>query len=145
MVKVKEIMERNIASVCPSASVTEAARKMRDSQTGTVIVCENGKLRGIVTEERIISEIVAGDRNARRESVGSLMLNQLPKTTPGTEIAEAAKLMAIHGVQMLPVVHNGKLKGILTLDDLIDESPALAFMVFSKSTANGHRDKGGNN
>ena len=46
------------------------------------------------------------------------MKNQLPLISPGADIMEAVKVMADNGVQLLPVVQNGKLLGLLTLDRL---------------------------
>jgi CBS domain-containing protein len=142
MPKVSEIMRKHIASVAPSASVTEVAQKMRDYETGAVAVCDNGKLRGIITERNIVLRVVANNRNPSKEQAASLVFADWPKIPPGADIAEAAKVMASHGVQTLPVVQNGKLLGILTLDDLIRETPALAVMVMtskSEGKVNGNR------
>ena len=141
MHKVDEIMKQDFLWVVPNTSVTEVAQKMRDSKTGTAIVTENGKLRGVVTENSIISKIVASGLNPSDEHASSIMCNNLPKICPGTDITEAAKCMVNHSVQSLPVVQNGRLLGLITVDDLVEESPALAFMVFSKrnkSKVNGH-------
>ncbi len=51
------------------------------------------------------------------------------------EILDAAKRMVDRGAQMLMVVENGKVVGLLTLKDLARESPALAAMVFCKTVS----------
>lgn len=134
MAKVEDIMTSNIAPVSPSTPILEVARRMRDSGLSTIPVCENGKLRGLITDRVIISRVVASGHNPKRESAGSLMLNGVPKVPMGCDVVEAAKIMASHGIHYLPVVQNGgKFAGILTLKDLIKESMVLASMVLATS------------
>ncbi len=122
MTKVEDIMTSNISSVTPSTPILEVARKMRDSGSSTIPVCENGKLRGLITEKSIVAKIVAAGQNPKREQAASLMVNGIPKIPYGCDAVEAAKIMANHGVRYLPVVQNGgKLAGMLTLDDLVKE------------------------
>lgn len=137
MPRVREIMEKNVASVAPSASIMEVAQRMREGGIGAVIVCENGKLRGVVTEERIISGIVASARNPKHEDAASLMCNDIPQVPPGADIVDAAKMMASHGVRLVPVVQNRKYLGMLTVEDLFKESPTLAVMVMTHSIHKG--------
>ncbi|MBM3131487.1 MAG: CBS domain-containing protein [Chloroflexi bacterium] len=140
MAKVEDIMTSNVASVVPSAPIVEVALKMRESGLGMMPVCENGKLRGMISERSIISNVVAFARNPKREHARTLMYNGGPRIQPGCDIVEAAKLMAIHHVHCLPVVQNGgQLAGLLTLNDIIKENPMLASMVLAKVDAStGH-------
>ena len=135
MSKVSEVMQKGVYSVSPSASISEVARKMRDCGVGTVPVCEKGKLRGIITERSIVFKLadgVSNHKDHKREYAGSLMYNKFPEVPPGAGIIEAARIMASHRTQSLPVVEDGNLVGVLTLDDLVKESPALAVMVIGK-------------
>lgn len=134
MARVEEIMLRNVASVSPSAPIIEVAQKMRDCGIGTIPVCENGKLRGMITERSIVSKTVAYAHNPKRERAKSLMSNNGPKISLGSSTTDAAKIMATHRVCCLPVVHNGgKFVGLLTLNNLVNESPALASMVLARA------------
>ena len=138
MAKVEDIMTNGFSPVSPSTTIQEVARQMRDSGLGTIPVCENGKLRGLISEKGIISKIVASGQNPEEEQAGSLMVSGGPKVPSGCDTVEAAKIMANHGVRCLPVVQNGgKLVGMLTLDDLVKESIVLATMVLA--TSNGSR------
>ena len=132
MSKVCEIMQRDTFSVDPKTSILEVARRMNSGKTEIVTVCDNGKYRGIVTREDIISCIASGNLSPKRQSAGSLMHNGLPMISPGTDVIDAAKIMARRGAQYMPVVQNGKLVGLLTLDALLYESPALAVVVMTR-------------
>ena len=132
MSKVHEVMNRSFISVPPTMLITEAARKMRDSSDEVIVVCENGRYKGLVTREDIVSFIVSNSNDLARKSVASVMNNGLPKISAGVDILEAAKVMARKDIQHMPVVQNGKFLGLLTIDDLLYESPALAVIVLTK-------------
>lgn len=133
MAKVEQVMSSTITSVSPASPIIEVAQKMRDFGISTMPVCEKGKFRGIITDSSIVAKVVASAHNPKREHARSLMTNSMPKVSVGCDIAEAAKIMASHRTHYLPVVHNGgKFVGLLTLDDLVKESLALASMVLAK-------------
>jgi len=138
MAKVEEVMTKNITPVSPSTPILEVAQKMRDSGLGTIPVCENGKLRGLITEKNIVTRVVASGQNPKRERASSLMVNGGPKVPLGFDVVDAAKVMASHGMYYLPVVQSGgKFAGILTLGDLVKESMVLASMVLATTEMNG--------
>lgn len=146
MAKVEQIMTNNAATISPSSPIIEVAQKMRDCGQSTMPVCENGKFRGIITESSIVTKVVASAQNPKREHASSLMTNGIPKVSVGCDIVDAAKIMASHRVHFLPVVHNGgKFVGLLTLNDLVKESVALASMVLARTDerppVNGSRKK----
>ena len=134
MSKVSEVMQKDVFSVTPTTSIVDVARKMRNYKAEIITVCENGKYKGIVSREDIISCIAAANHSPKQKSAGTLMHNGVPKISPGTDIIDAAKIMAKHESQHMPVVQNGKLLGILTLDNLLYESPALAVIVMTKQS-----------
>ena len=76
---------------------------------------------------------MAGGRDPSVTPAGSVMSKDWPTISPNDDIWHAVNVMADRGIKVLPVVHNGKLVGLLSLDDLKRKSPALAAMVFSKS------------
>jgi len=133
MTRVKEIMRCDVPSVSPSASIVEVAQKLRDCGTGTLPVCEKGKLRGVITERDIVCAIVATADDPTTGTAGSLMRKRQPTISPGDDITRAARVMADNGVRLLPVAQNGQLLGLLTLENLGRESLALAAWVFSRN------------
>ena len=131
MTTVAEILGPNRLCVSPSTLISEVARKMRDYGLELIAVCESGKFRGVVTEKEIISRIVVSAQDPKRKHVESLMINDIPKVSPGAEVMEAAKIMASHRITYLPVVQNGRFFGILTLNNLAKGSLAAAAVVLS--------------
>lgn len=138
MPRVGDIMSKDVISVVPSTSMFEVARQMRDSGTGVVPVCENGRFRGLITERDIVTRTVTCQGNLKRDPAGALAKQERhPMISPGDEVLQAAKVMASHGVAVLPVAQNGRLLGLVTLENLAQENLGLAVMVFAK--INEHR------
>ena len=133
MLKVRDVMTNEFVSVSRSVSIFEVAQKMKNSGTRAVPVCDNGKLRGIITEKDIVTGIADIAGNISNLPVRVLMNNHHPIVSPGEEIFQAAKMMVNNDVRELPVAQNGKFLGLFTLDDLARESIALAAMVFAKT------------
>ena len=133
MTTVKEVMMSEVTSVTLSTPTNEVAQRMKTSGTGTIPVCENGKLRGLITERDIVVSVVAAGRDPGVTPAGSVMSKDWPTISPNEDIWRAVNVMADRGVKVLPVVQDSKLVGLLSLDDLTRKSPALAAMVFSRS------------
>ena len=125
-------MSNEVVFVPPSAPVVEVAHQMKMSRAGVIPVCDHGKFRGVITERDIVIGIAASDGDVAAEPVSSVMNNHFPTISSGTDVIEAARVMANNSVRVLPVVQNGKLFGLFSLEDLARESPALATLVFSK-------------
>lgn len=125
MLKVKDVMTSEVISVGPSAPVIEVARQMLASRQWVIPVCDNSKFRGVITERDVVG-IIATGCDPVTEPASSVMSNHPSIMSPGADIMEAVKVMLNNGAWVLPVVRNGKLLGLLTLDDLARESLTLA-------------------
>lgn len=134
MWKARDIMVKNVVAVPPSTPIIEVAQRMSRSGMGVICICHNGKFRGVITERDLVAGTVASARNPKREHASSLVNNHYPMISPGAELLEAAKVMVDSAAQVLPVVQNGRLLGLLTLDRLIRESPAVAAMVLCNNS-----------
>ncbi len=135
MPKVKDIMTNEVFPVDPLAPVMVVAQQILKSGQVLVPVCDNGRLCGVITARDIAVGIVAIARDPVGVHAKSIMTNHFPTISPDDEILDAAKRMVDRGAQMLMVVENGKVVGLLTLKDLARESPALAAMVFCKTVS----------
>ena len=130
MLRVRDIMNKDVVYVAPSAPVTEVARKMRDWGVGVAVVCERGEFCGVITERDVVG-LVAAERNPQREYAGSLVAPDLPMISDSEEVVQAAQAMINRGVRVLPVAQNQRFVGLLTLDDLARECLALGAAVLA--------------
>ena len=116
--KVRDIMTRNIASVNPVTTVTEAARLMEQYNVGSIPVCDKNRLVGIVTDRDIVVRNVACGKDPADTPIRDVMSAGVTTVTPDTEIADVAKVMGTRRIRRLPVVENNRLVGMLALGDV---------------------------
>ncbi len=114
---IRDVMTPNPRSVSPSDSIENAARIMRDEDTGAVPVVENGRPVGIVTDRDIVVRAVA-DGGQMNRPVRDIVTNSVVSVSPDMSTREATELMSEHQIRRLPVVENDRLVGIVSIGDL---------------------------
>jgi CBS domain-containing protein len=114
---IRDVMTPNPRTVTPDDSIQNAARIMRDEDTGAVPVVENGRPVGMVTDRDIVIRSVADGGEVNR-SVRDIVTTGLVCVSPDMSTREANELMSEHQVRRLPVVENDQLVGIVSLGDL---------------------------
>lgn len=126
---VREIMTTNPDLLPSTATLLEAARKMRDKDIGSVVVTENGSICGIVTDRDLSIRAIADGKDPKKTKLGEICSRSLKTLAPDDAAETAVKLMREQAIRRLPVVENGKAVGILSLGDLAiqrDRDSALA-------------------
>jgi CBS domain-containing protein len=114
---IREVMTPNPQCVAPGDSIQNAARIMRDCDTGAVPVVDNGRPVGIVTDRDIVVRVVA-DGGQLNRPVRDIVSSNIVCASPDMSTHEAAHLMSEHQVRRLPVVENERLVGIVSIGDL---------------------------
>ncbi len=114
---IRDVMTPNPRTVTPNDSIQNAARIMRDEDTGAVPVVENGQAVGMVTDRDIVIRAVAEDGQLNRP-VGEIVSGSVICATPDMSTREAAELMSEHQIRRLPVVDKNQLVGIVSIGDL---------------------------
>jgi len=123
-VRVVDIMHRNVVTIDGAASLAEAARVLGEHGISSVVVPGPDGPAGILTERDYV-KVAATGTDPKAVTVGSLMSADLVTVGPKADIAEAAQLMAEHGIRHLPVVEHGRLVGIVSIRDPVHRHPAL--------------------
>jgi CBS domain-containing protein len=118
--RLDECMTKGVECTRPSATLEEAARKMRDLDVGTLPVCgEDDRLVGIVTDRDITVRAVAEGRDPRSTLVDEAMTRTVVTCYEDQALDEAARLMEDRQIRRLPVLdRDHRLAGILSLGDL---------------------------
>jgi CBS domain-containing protein len=114
---IRDVMTHNPRTVSPQDSIQNAARIMRDEDTGVVPVVDNGKPVGVITDRDIVVRAVAEGSQLNRP-VRDIVTNELVAATPDMSVSEATELMSAHQVRRLPVVENNRLVGIVSIGDI---------------------------
>jgi CBS domain-containing protein len=116
---IRDVMTSNPRSLESGSSVVEAARLMRDEDTGIVPIVEGERLVGTVTDRDIAIRVVAEGKSLESVTVGEIASRELVTIDPRQDLDEALRLMARHQVRRLPVVEeDGKLVGIVAQKDV---------------------------
>lgn len=136
-VKVREVMSSPIVSVSPDESVSEAAKRMADSNVGSLVVIESGQPIGIITEMDIIKNVVGKDLIPSSVKVREVMATPLQTVKAEASVMDAARLMIKYGVKRLGVVYKGELVGIISMTDIINVFPQLMDIASEKAMLRG--------
>jgi CBS domain-containing protein len=124
---VREIMTPKMESIEPSATVREAARKMRDLNLGSLAVSEDGKLIGIVTDRDICCRGVADDFDPVRTQVREIMSREVSFCFSDDSVTAAVRQMESRHIRRLAVLnHDKSIAGFLSVADLAHYSRQLA-------------------
>src|SRR5436853_4321266 len=116
--KVSQIMTAAAITNQPGETLTQAARKMWEQQTGSLLVIEGeDQLAGIITERDILKAVAVG-ADLSTVTIADVMAKEPLTVHPGSTLREAAKIMTEHWIRHLPVVDSGKLVGIVSQRDL---------------------------
>lgn len=121
---VKDVMNKQVKTIYKEASIQEAVRIMTENRIGSLIVVENKRLIGIITERDILTKVVAKSIPTDTK-VKEIMVSKVISITPDKHIEDAAELMTKNKIKKIPVVFNNKLIGIVTATDLVAAEPKL--------------------
>ncbi len=121
MTTVSEIVQgQELAHLPSSSTIREAARYMVEHGVGSVLVLEEGGLRGIFTERDALSVFVATRRNPDFTKLSDVMTESPQTLAPDATPQDAAQRMAAGKFRHMPVVDaNGKILGVISQRDLV--------------------------
>ena len=115
--KISEIMTKAAVTDAAEDSLAEAAARMWNAQTGSLLVMDGENLMGIVTERDLLRAVAQG-QDPTAVPLKDVMRTDLITCTPQTTLKEAAKIMATRWIRHLPVIESGKVVGIISQRDL---------------------------
>jgi CBS domain-containing protein len=117
-VKLHEIMTAGVVTADEGAEVREIARMMRDRSIGSVVICDPEGVPAAMITDRDVAVRVAADDLSLAGPAGEHASRPLISGQPEMDLEEAAALMVQHRIRRLPVIEDGRLAGIVTLDDI---------------------------
>lgn len=125
MKKVKDILARKGASVTnvnPDTSVLEALNIMADQNIGSVVVMENDRFKGIVTERDYSRKVVLKGKSSTDTTVSEIMSTDFPRITPMDTVEQCMQLLSEKNIRYLPVFEGDSLAGIVSINDVVKET-----------------------
>jgi len=115
--KVQEIMSTTLTTVEPEATLSEAATIMGERHVGSVLVCEEGRLVGILTERDIVRAL-SSEHDAPMRPVIEWMTKDPTTTGPDEEVRNALRTMVDGGFRHLPVLDGAQPVGMVSIRDV---------------------------
>ena len=127
IIRVKEIMHKEVPSIDGMASAKEAAAIMRSSRVSELLVARRSDddAWGIITVMDIIKDIIVADRDAETVFVYEIMTKPVVTVPAQMDIRYAVRLMERIGVRRAPVEDQGEIVGMMTLSSLILDNDIL--------------------
>ena len=125
MKKVADILARkgvHVTAVSPQTNVIDALRLMAAQNIGSVMVMEEGKYLGIMTERDYSRKLILKGRSSTDTQVGDIMSTDLPPVTPQHTIEDCMQLLSDHHVRYLPVFEGQAVCGIISINDVVKET-----------------------
>ena len=132
-VLVRDIMNSPIVSASPNDTIHDIAKKMKDENIGSIIIMENDKPVGIVTDWDIVTKALVNDTRPSQIKSKEVM-KELYTIESEESITEAARLLRKHNIKRLGVVYKNRLVGIISSSDVIAVTPDLVEIVSEKAT-----------
>jgi CBS domain-containing protein len=134
----KEILNRNVITIGPTAPVSEAAYLMMSEDIGAVVVVdEEMSPIGILTDRDLVIWVIAEGRIPEEVIVEEVMSKDLVYVDEDTNILDILSTLSEYSIRRMPVTKDGRLTGIVSVDDLIvviaTELTDLAMALSSKS------------
>jgi CBS domain-containing protein len=116
--QLREIMTAGVVTAVEGTEVREIARMMRDLGIGSVVVCDPEGAPAAMITDRDVAVRVAAEDLSLEVTAGEHASRPLISGRPEMDLEEAAALMVQHRIRRLPVLEDGLLAGIVTLDDI---------------------------
>ena len=124
MKTVKQVLQakgNNIWSLSPDASVFDAIKLMADNNVGALLVVEEGKLVGIISERDYARKVFLRGKSSKETAVKEIMTDKVIYVRPEQTVEDCMAIMTNKRIRHLPVLENDQLVGIISIGDLVRE------------------------
>jgi CBS domain-containing protein len=134
---IREVMTADPRTVEPDASISDAAKAMAQDDIGAVLVTDQGRVTGILTDRDIAVRAVAAGKDPNGTRVSEVCTANPTTLTVDQSVEDAIRIVREHNVRRIPVVQDGRPAGIVSIGDLaIERDSGSALAEISAEPAN---------
>lgn len=108
-----------VFSISPDATVFEAIQMMDKKNVGALLVMEQSRLVGIISERDYTRKVFLRGRHSRETKVAEIMSSNLTVTHPREPVEKCLRLMTDKHIRHLPVLDGDKVVGVISIGDLV--------------------------
>ncbi|HUK57128.1 MAG TPA: CBS domain-containing protein [Nitrospiria bacterium] len=119
MVKVKDMMAKNLFTISKKNKIKETADLMKKNGVGSLLVKEEDQILGIITETDIVHKVVAQGLSPQITTVDAVMSFPLMSIEADADVEEAGLQMVENGIRHLAVTQDGQVVGMISMRDLL--------------------------
>ncbi|MEI8341304.1 MAG: CBS domain-containing protein [Verrucomicrobiota bacterium] len=110
----------DIWTIHPDATVYEAIKMMAEKNIGAVLVTENNRLVGVISERDYTRKVMLKGKTSRETKVREIFTTAPLTISPNDSVDGAMREMSAHRVRHLPVVEGETIVGIVSIGDLVN-------------------------
>ena len=113
--------DKTVHTIEPNASVFDAVKKLGDKNIGALLVLDEGKVVGIISERDYTRKIVLMERSSKDTQVREIMTTPVMFVRPEHSTERCLAVMTQNRLRHLPVIEQGKLIGLVSIGDLVKD------------------------
>jgi len=111
---------RKVVTVTPTSTVVDAAKSLTDNRIGLLMVVgDGGKFVGVLSERDIVKAVAQGADLIHGMAVEEIAVKKVVACRPQTTVADVFRTMSTRGFRHMPVIHDGKVVGVVSLTDVL--------------------------
>jgi len=118
MGQVRDIMEKNVITVEINETANHAANQMKENDISFLVIIENGKPVGVVSERDFVQKLCINNQNSSDVKISDIMSYKFRWVSPTTKIEDAIQKMLNNNIRRLLILDDEKLVGVITQTDL---------------------------
>ena len=107
--------------VAPHVMVFDGLQLLADHGVGAMLVMDGDKLVGVFSERDYTRKVALQGKNSRETPISEIMTANVISVAPKTGTHECMALMSQHKIRHLPLVDNGKVVGMISIRDIMDD------------------------
>ncbi len=119
--KVKKLLEkqkREVVTISPDATVYDALKLMAEKEIGALVVVENGKMVGIISERDYARKVILKGKSSKETLVREIMTSDVIHASPDQKVGKCLSLMTKKRIRHMPVLEKDRLVGLLTIEEI---------------------------
>jgi CBS domain-containing protein len=118
--EILNVKGNTVWSVTPETTVYEAIEMMAAKNVGALLVIENHRLVGIISERDYTRKVILKGKASKQTAVREILSGEVKHISPQQTVEEGLRLMTDHRVRHLPVLDGDKIMGIVSIGDLVN-------------------------
>jgi len=119
---IRQVLQRkggDVTTIDPDETVFRAIEVMADRDIGALVVAEQGKPLGILSERDYARDVILKGRSSRDTPIRDVMVAEFPRTSPDQTVEECMAVMTDKRIRHLLVMEDDRLVGLVSIGDLV--------------------------